>query len=315
MKDYGFLKSKFSEKHTIDNVEYLEKYIKLLLEYRLHESDEYTEKHHILPKSVFPEFKNEDWNIIELKYEDHINAHLFLFKSINIRQYQRPLNWMLNTYKNKEEISNAAKIGWVSLKMDSDKYSEWCRKRSAFMKKLPIEEQRRRVNIFWSNISDEQYLNFSQKMKDHWTDEKRMEKSKQMNEHYSNPDNIIKKSIESKKRWDSMTEEEREKFNTKMDDINKDETKRKIAGDKIKNLWKDEKYLEKMKNRKSNPGKKIKIIKPDGQEIIIDNMLKLERDYSISLYLIRKYRDKDIYIEEKDLKNNKLLLNCKIKSI
>jgi hypothetical protein len=315
MKDYIFFKSKFSEKHTIDNFEYLEKYIKLILEYRLCESDEYTEKHHILPKSVFPEFENEDWNIIELKYEDHINAHLFLFKSINIRQYQRPLNWMLNTYKNKEEISNASKIGWINLKMDSDKYSEWCRKRSDFMKKIPKEEQRRRANIFWDNISDEQYLNFSQKIKDHWTDEKRMEKSKQMNEYYLNPDNIIKKSIEGKKRWESMTEEEREKFNSKMDNINKDETKRKDAGFKIKELWKNKEYLEKMKNRKSNPGKKIKIIKPDGQEIIIDNMLKLERDYSISPHLIRKYRDKDIYIEEKDLKNNKLLLNCKIESI
>jgi hypothetical protein len=112
-----------------------------------------------------------------------------------------------------------------------------------------------------------------------------------------------------------MTEKEREKFNDKMDVINKDEKKRKDASFKIKELWKNKDYLEKMKNRKSNPGKKIKIIKPDGQEIIIDNMLKLEKDYSISLHLIRKYRDKDIYIEEKDLKNNKLLLNCKIESI
>jgi hypothetical protein len=144
------------------------------------------------------------------------------------------------------------------------------------MKKIPTEEQKRRANIFWDNISDEQYLKFSQKMKDHWTDDKRMKKSKQMNEHYSNPDNIIKKSIESKKRWNSMTEKEREKFNDKMDVINKDEKKRKDASFKIKELWKNKDYLEKMKNRKSNPGKKIKIIKPDGQEIIIDNMLIAE---------------------------------------
>jgi hypothetical protein len=44
-------------------------------------------------------------------------------------------------------------------------------------------------------------------------------------------------------------------------------------------------------------------------------MKKMENDYSISLHLIRKYRDKDIYIEDKDLKDNKLLLNCKIQSI
>lgn len=314
MRDYNFLKNKFSEKHTIDNIEYLEKYLKLLLEYKI-ECDEYTEKHHILPRSVFPEFENEDWNIIELKYKDHVEAHLYLFKSINIRKYQRPLNWMLNQYKNREEISNASKKGWDNLKKDKDRYNLFCLKRSNYMKTLSSEEQTRRANIFWDNITDEEYTIFSNKMKEYWTEEKRIQKSKQMNEHYSNPENIEKKRIEGQKRWDSMSTEDRDNFTIKMTSINKDEEKRRIAGDKIKNLWQDEEYLEKMKNRPHRKGTSILIINPNGEETLVETMRDMERIYGFSSHLVRKYRDTDLEIDDKDLKIDKSLLKCKIKTI
>lgn len=249
MRDYNFIKNKLIEKHTIDNFEYLERYIKLLLEYELCESDNYTEKHHILPKSTFPEFENEDWNIINLKYEDHVNAHLWLFKSINIRKYQRPLNWMLKVYKNKQEISKATKRGWINLKNDKEKYDKWRVDKSESMKKLDSDEQRRRAYIFWNNITDEEYVNFCNKMKEHWTEEKRQDKSKQMNDYYSNPENIEKKRAETQERWNSMSKEDKKKFNSKMNTINKSEEKRRLAGEKIKSLWLNKEYLEKMKNR------------------------------------------------------------------
>ena len=351
MRDYNFLKNKFSEKHTIDNIEYLEKYLKLLLEYKI-ECDEYTEKHHILPRSAFPEFENEDWNIVELKYKDHVEAHLYLFKSINIRKYQRPLNWMLNQYKNREEISKAAKIGWTNLKNDKDKYEKWRKNKSESMKKFrnsqrykdiiieyyksisyktrkkrnysshfhkedffSSENQRRRAKLFWDNITDEEYTIFSNKMKEYWTDEKREDKSKQMIEHYSNPENIEKKRIEGQKRWDSMSTEDRDNFTIKMTSINKDEEKRRIAGDKIKNLWQNEEYLEKMKNRPHRKGTSIMIIRPDGEEIILNTMREVEKIYEFNSQRIRKYRDTDLPIKEEDLKDNKSLLNCKIKTI
>jgi hypothetical protein len=237
MKDFNFLKNKFSEKHTIDNIEYLEKYLKLLLEYKIYinESDIYTEKHHILPRSIFPEYEKESWNIVELSYEDHVDAHLYLFKAINNRTYQRPLNWMLNQYKNREEISNAAKKGWVNLKKDKTKYEKWRNNKSESMKKFrnsqrykdimteyyksisyktrkkrnylsnshkedffSSENQRRRAKLFWNNITDEEYTIFSNKIKEYWTNEKREDKSKQMIEHYSNPENIEKKGKSKK---------------------------------------------------------------------------------------------------------------------
>ena len=60
----------------------------------------------------------------------------------------------------------------------------------------------------------------------------------------------------------------------------------------------------------------IKIIKPTGEEIIIETMKKLEREYLFSTHLIRKYRDTNIKILEKDLKKeNIILLDCIIESI
>lgn len=61
MRDWEFIKTMLIEKHkTIDDYEYLENYIKFLMEYKLIiEVDDYVEKHHILPTSVFPEFKKE----------------------------------------------------------------------------------------------------------------------------------------------------------------------------------------------------------------------------------------------------------------
>jgi len=41
--------------------------------------DCYTERHHILPKALFPELKNEGWNIVSLTAENHFLAHYYLY--------------------------------------------------------------------------------------------------------------------------------------------------------------------------------------------------------------------------------------------
>lgn len=312
--DYDFIKREFESRHDIDDLHQLDMYIKFLLDYKLDKTEEYTEKHHILPYATFPEYKNEKWNIVELKYEDHKTVHLILYKSINIRAYQRTLNFMLPQFKDRDLISNAAKKGWINLKSDEVKYDKWRNDRSNHMKSLGSQEQRRRANMFWNNITEEQYNMFSNKMREYWTDDKRIEKSKQMNEYYSDSENIDKKRKETQKRWDDMSKEERDTFTSKMTAVNKDEGKRRKAGDKIKNLWQNEDYLEKMKNRPHRKGTSLKIIKPDGQEILVESMNVFEKKYDFSLHLIRKYRDTDKEIEEKDLKGNLFLLNCKIET-
>lgn len=317
MRNYNFIKEQLIKKHEIiDNEIYLDKYINFLINYNLDINIDYTENHHILPKCVFPEFKNESWNIVKLSYEDHKLVHLWLFKTINIRQYQKPLNWMMNYYKNKLEISKASKRGWINLKNNKEKYAKFCEKRSDYMKTLSSVEQSRRAKIFWNTMTDNEYLKFCHDMKNYWTDEKKIEKSNKMKIFYLNPNNIKKKSIESKNRWDSLSNEECLKFKEKMNIVNKDKTKRKSAGNKIKGLWKDKKYLQKMSNRKHRPGIMLKLINIDNIEIIFENMTTMINKYNFSAHLIRKYRDKNIKISEEHLtKENIILLNCKIESV
>lgn len=309
MIDFDFIKESFTKKHkNIDNYEYLDKYINFFKSYNIKEEFNYSERHHILPRSSFPEFENDSWNIIELDYESHKLVHLYLFKAINDRRYQRPLNWMMNYYKNSEEISNAAKKGWVNLKNNEEKYKKWRESKSESMKLISNDEQRRRANIFWKNINDQDYLKFCEKMKSYWTEEKRVEKSKQMNEYYSNVDNVEKKRRETKDRWDSLDENYRNNFKEKMSLINKDLEKRLDAGNKIKDKWKDPVYLEKMKNRNKRNGLKIKITKSDGVVEIFENMEDMIRKYNFSSHLIRKYRDTNKEVLENHLNNENIEL-------
>lgn len=54
----------------------------------------------------------------------------------------------MSYYKNSEEVSNAAKKGWINLKNDKDKYEKCRKKKYNNMKTISSEEQRRRANIF-----------------------------------------------------------------------------------------------------------------------------------------------------------------------
>jgi hypothetical protein len=46
-------------------------------------SAEYSELHHILPKSIFPEYSKCAWNIVKLSAYDHFVAHYLLAFSKN----------------------------------------------------------------------------------------------------------------------------------------------------------------------------------------------------------------------------------------
>jgi hypothetical protein len=214
----------------------------------------------------------------------------------------------MNYYKNKKETSNSAKKGWANLKNNEVKYNKWRKCKSESMKLLSSEEQTRRANIYWNNITDEDYIKFCEKIKSYWTEDKRIEKSKQMNEYYFNTDNVEKKRKETKDRWDSLDDEYRNKFKEKMSFINKNENKRLDAGNKIREIWKTPEYLEKMKGRKKRSGLKIRIVKNNGEIEIYENMEDIVRKYNFSTHLIRKYRDTNKIVLEKHLNNKNINL-------
>jgi hypothetical protein len=100
----------------------------------------------------------------------------------------------------------------------------------------------------------------------------------------------------------------RKDFKEKMSFINKNESKRLDAGNKIKKKWKDPNYLEKMRNRKRRDGVKIKVIKKSGDVEIFENMEDVVRKYNFSKHLIRKYRDTNNKVLEKHLNGDNINL-------
>ena len=61
------------------SVDLFQSYYKHIITSTADES-QYTERHHILPKAIFPEYKSESWNIVKLSAKDHFLAHYLLFK-------------------------------------------------------------------------------------------------------------------------------------------------------------------------------------------------------------------------------------------
>lgn len=282
----------FVDKHGIpDDIEYLYNYINFVQLNAVYtkNNEEYYEYHHILPRSVFPEYANNDENVVLLEYKDHIKAHELLFYAYNLRVYQRPLNYYNSDYneenKSSKRVSKAAKKGWEKLKNNDEKYSEWRKKHSEYMSSITHEEQQRRAKLHWNNISNEKRKEFSDKMKSIWTNEKREKQSNIVLQRYkNNPEYKEKISTSLKKRYDNT--EFKENFDNTMNIVNKDENKRKKAGDAIKNKWKDAAYLEKMRKRKA-PSKKVIVIKNDGEKNIFQSMKDCCTYYNISMYILR----------------------------
>lgn len=80
------------------NLHYLTKYYSFILRCYKHNTNinEYTENHHICPKSkdMFPEFKSLSefkWNSIKLTYRQHIIAHIYLWKAYNTESQLRSI--------------------------------------------------------------------------------------------------------------------------------------------------------------------------------------------------------------------------------
>lgn len=79
-------------KYEIKDHDALNKYLNLV---SVPEStDVYTEKHHICPVSLFPEFKNSDWNLVTLSLANHIEAHRLLCLIYKNNETKRAYSFM-----------------------------------------------------------------------------------------------------------------------------------------------------------------------------------------------------------------------------
>lgn len=77
-----------------DNIEYRQEYLNLLKKAKENIPEKY-EIHHILPKSMFPNWKNKEINLIKLSIEDHYRAHYLLYKIYNNKEMAQAFLLML----------------------------------------------------------------------------------------------------------------------------------------------------------------------------------------------------------------------------
>lgn len=300
-----FFKNKLIKKHGKPDCENsLNSYLGLVTKDYIFKDTVYTEKHHVLTRSQFSNLEKEDWNIIKLKYEDHIQAHILLFKAFNIRAYQYPLLFMVGNFKDSESISKAAKRGWVKLKKDNKKYLKWKKAHSDYMSTLSSEEQSRRSKLFWDSITAIEKLLFSEKIKDYWTDKKREEKSDQMKQYFE--DNPGEASRRTNLRYSNWSEKEFNSFKEKMTEVNKSKEKREKAGKTIKENWAKPEFRKKMLNRKIRVSK-YKAISPKGEEFIIDGFIKMINEFNFNSTLVRKFKNTNKPVEVKNKLNQKTI--------
>lgn len=72
----------YSSLYSINGVkEFVDEYVEFIESCKGKALPEYVEKHHILPKSLFPEFAKAKANIIKLSAADHFRAHMLLAKA------------------------------------------------------------------------------------------------------------------------------------------------------------------------------------------------------------------------------------------
>lgn len=222
------------------------------------ETEEYCEDHHIIPNSV-----KENHDIYTLTYINHVKAHVLLAEAYPISKFIRPLNFMLSreekeSIEYRQLLSISIKNNWKEFKK-TNQFITWKEKRSLDCRNHMLDGHAK----YMSNKANTEKLNKirSEKMKQYWTEEKRKEKSNSMIE-YNKEYGTERYTNALLKRYSSMNDEEYNKFVATMTVVNKNEEKRKKAGEKIKEKWKDPAYIEKMKNRKTtDKDKKSKIMK------------------------------------------------------
>ena len=78
------------------NSNYREEYINLLKNAKDNPPKDNFEYHHILPKSMFPNWKFKETNLIKLSLEDHYKAHFLLYKIYNNKEMTSAFYFMLS---------------------------------------------------------------------------------------------------------------------------------------------------------------------------------------------------------------------------
>lgn len=263
------------EPYSLENLAY---YIEFVMKNTVikEESSEYCEDHHIIPTSIF---KNDE--VYTLTYINHVEAHVLLAKAYPISKFLRPLNFMLS--RNEKEsieyrklLSYSIKDNWKKFK-NTNQYIIWKEKRRSACKNHMINGHAKIMAE--KGNTPELKKKKSEAMKLYWTEERKKEKSLSMIE-YNEVNGTERYSKALRKRYSDMSEQKFTEFVDKMNKVNKNPEKRKKAGNKIKEKWKDPVFIEKMKNRKqgSSESRSSKMKELWADPVWKENMLEKRRN-------------------------------------
>lgn len=104
----------FIEKFSADmpNTKYCKWYLYICQRALSRSISGYTEKHHIFPKSIYPEFKNDKNNIVKLTAREHFICHWLLTKIVLKEKYKMffALNMMFANKSTKRYIPQSSII-------------------------------------------------------------------------------------------------------------------------------------------------------------------------------------------------------------
>lgn len=243
----------------------LEEYIDFCLNNNNKNIDDYYERHHVLPRAVFPEHIKSVWNVSNLTYENHVLGHFLLAEAYLNRKFSRTLNFLKNKTENeviilKKILSETTKKWWKDL--THEEYDARCLMYSVRMKKMMqsgsefhkkvcdgINEyynnnphRKEEISLFFKNLwkskTKEEYNKWCNNML--WSQERHNQHQKYMKERYQNSNF-------------------KESFDKKMKEVNSNVNKRKDASVKLKEKWKDPLFIDKMNKRKQGVSNSSKL--------------------------------------------------------
>lgn len=201
-----------------------------------YDGTEYSEVHHILPRSKFPEYEFSEWNLVRLEYKDHIKAHILLAEIVPINAFIKPIRFMVENV----ELINKLKVKGMAKWKKSVGYQTWRDKHKDVWDSQKVGGTRHHHMFYMSSITHTNPLIITKRKENlvkSWTQEKRDAKSLYNIEKYKDESEREKLSIACKSAWENKSEDERNDFIKKRSDFNKSDEGRKKNSDGVRRAY------------------------------------------------------------------------------
>lgn len=126
MKDFCVLKEYFLSLNIPYNEHYLDRYLKFILSLpEITKKEGYGESHHILPKSLFPQFrlkKDAPWNQKRISARAHYICHWMLWKAFPENRDMMLSFWIMLSCKSRDRDYSVGSISYDILRTEFSEY-------------------------------------------------------------------------------------------------------------------------------------------------------------------------------------------------